>query len=184
MSTNNAKNNRSFSAGLKELEEKKLNTLENIKTIADHQKPLALSYALCELHKHNLLTSENRNALKEYNQPQNITNALLAIASVKLATQENLNTLFALKNLEFTEHSGYLFYRIPENKFSQSVFDEIIELSQKTDSIRQINHYLNRLLSKTNPTDDSPKKHSTLFQSFTPSESGITNDHPQNSFTP
>ena len=164
-----------FNEGLNKLKEKNLDSLGNINAIADHQKPLALSYALCELHKHNLLTSENRNALKEYSQPQNITNALLAIASVKLATQENLNTLFALKNVEFTEHSGYLFYRIPENKFSQSVFDEIIELSKKTDSARQINHYIDRLLSKTNPINDSPKKHSTLFQ---PSAVQTSNDIP------
>lgn len=164
MSTNKVKTNRFFNAGLKALEEKKLDTLGNIKTIVEHQKPLALSYALCELHKRNLLTSENRDSLKEYSQPQDITNTLLAIASVKLATQENLNKLFALKNLEFAENAGYLFYRIPENKLSQAVFEKIIELSEKKDSIRQINQYIDQLLAT----------HSRLFQ---PSAVQTANDN-------
>ncbi|WP_342219588.1 hypothetical protein [Rickettsiella endosymbiont of Miltochrista miniata] len=167
---------------LKMLEENHISS-EHKAGIAAHIKPIALAYALCELKKNNLLTSQNSNTLQAHLNPQRISSALNAIGP-KLATQENLNILFALKNLEFTEHGGYLFYRIPENKFSQSVFDEIIELSKKTDSISQINHYINQLLSKINPTDDSPKKHSTLFQPLTPSDSGITNNHPQNSFTP
>lgn len=178
MSTNKLKA-KSFNEGLKALEEKKLDTLGNVKAIADHQKPLALSYALCALHKYQLLTSENRNWLKAKSQPQDISNALNAIG-VKLATQENLNTLLTLKNSEFTEHSGYLFYRIPENKFSQSVFDQIIELSQTTDSIRQINRFIDQLLTKTISID---KRQSTLFLSSTTSDSGIINDHSQNKLT-
>jgi hypothetical protein len=183
MYTNKEKNKRFFDIGLKKLEEKKLDTLGNIAVIAKHQKPLALSYALCELHKHNLLTAENRDTLKEYSQPQDITNALLAITSVKLATQENLNTLFTLKNLEFLENAGYLLYRIPENKLSQTVFDKIMELSQQQEPIRQISQYINQLLTEANPINNNSKTHSTLFQSLTPSDSRITNDHSQNNLT-
>lgn len=159
------------------LKKNKIDTKDNIELTEKHQKPLALSLALCELHKHGLLTPENRTRLKQFDQPQAISNALNAIGH-KLATQENLNTLLALKNFEFTEHSGYLFYRIPENKFSQSVFDQIIELSQKADSIRQINQYINRLLVETNLINNRPATHSTLFPSAASPET--ESNHSQN----
>lgn len=141
-----------------------------------HIKPIAFSYALCALKKTNLLTLANINSLEAYFNPQHISSALNAMG--KLATQENLNTLLALKNFEFTEHSGYLFYRIPENKFSQSVFDQIIELSQTTDSIRQINQYINRLLVETNLINNRPATHSTLFPSAASPET--ESNHSQN----
>ncbi|WP_342146196.1 hypothetical protein [Rickettsiella endosymbiont of Aleochara curtula] len=143
-----------------------------------HIKPIAFSYALCALKKTNLLTLANINSLEAYFNPQHISSALNAMG--KLATQENLNTLLALKNFEFTEHSGYLFYRIPEKKFSQSVFDQIIEFSQTTDSIRQINRFIDQLLTKTISID---KRQSTLFLSSTTPDSGIINDHSQNKLT-
>lgn len=181
MSTNKEKNKRFFDNGLKQLAEKKLDTLGNIAAIAKHQRPLALSYALSTLHKYSLLTSENRNQLKNKNQPQDISNALNAISPAGLANQENLNKLFTLKNLEFIENAGYLLYRIPENKLSQIVFDEIIELAKQMDPIRKIQNYINQVLSEI--INNSPKKHSTLFQSLTPADNGKTTDQPLNNLT-
>lgn len=141
----NIKNNFFFNEALKKLKEKKLDALGNIKAIAEHQKPLALSYALCALDKYKLLTSENRNQLKTKEQPQNISNALDAIG-YKLATQENLNILLSLKNNDFLEHSGYLLYRIPENKFNQIVFDRIIKLANEENSTGEIYIFINKIL--------------------------------------
>lgn len=122
--------------------------------IEAHTNPIAFSYGLCELKKHGLLTLSNINLLDKYTNPQAITSALAAIPET-LATQENLNKLFELKNIEFLAYSGYLLYRIPENKFNQTVFDKLMELSTKKNSSQEIYNFINKLLRNENPSNNN-----------------------------